>query len=68
MGSIVKKIKKTVKKVAKKISKPITKIVKKEGFLDLSVDWIRKDSPFSSINNEIVMEINPKSKTFFFCS
>ena len=50
-------------KFLKKNKKNISKIVKKEGFLDLSVDWIRKDSPFSSINNEIVIEINPKGNT-----
>ena len=50
-------------KFLKKNKKNIEKLVKKEGFLDLSVDWIRKDSPFSSINKEIVLEINPKGKT-----
>ena len=50
-------------KFLKKNKNNISKIVKKEGFLDLSVDWIRKDSPFSSINNEIVIEINPKGNT-----
>jgi len=49
-------------KFLKKNKKNINNIVKITGFLDLSVGWIRKDSPFSSINNEIVIEINPKNK------
>ena len=50
------------RKFLKKNQKNIEKIVKKRGFLDLSVDWIRKNSPFSSINNEIVITIRPKGK------
>lgn len=50
------------RKFLKKNQKNIEKMVKKRGFLDLSVDWIRKNSPFSSINNEIVITIRPKGK------
>ena len=45
-----------------KNKKNIDKIVKKHGFLNLEESWIRKDSPFSSINNEIVMLIRPNKK------